>query len=270
MPIHVVLVLRSADLWMLTNVNTNCLKSAPFGQLSVTRTPPFVPQAIFLPAARPVIQELFCCRDSRKPRAKPVLNHVFISTDALHRDRDIAEHSACTGLLISTGTAPPRGYSRGSVAHPDANVASSQQALTHVFQSRKGRAHKEDLRKPFTWDRAMGAVADHRRRENSHQGTGRIRHRFACDRRAGSRWSLGLMAASRPTVVLPIAEYSVLGNIDDATVEHVVQVVRHHVHANGQTREREHPGQSSLGRKRDRGIRRSVPPGRRRPGAAAV
>ena len=49
------------------------------------------------------------------------------------------------------------------------------------------------------------------------------------------------MAASRPTVVLPIAEYSVLGNIDDATVEHVVQVVRRHVHANGQTREGNRP-----------------------------
>ena len=179
MPIHAVLVLRSADLWRLTNVNTNCLKSAPFGQLCPVHIPSFIPRTIFLAAARPVVQTLFHCGDSRKTRAKPVLNNVFISTDALQRDRDIAEHSACTGLLISTGTAPPRGYSRGSVAHPDDNVASSQQALTHVFQSRKGRAHAEDLRKPFTWDRAMGAVADHRRRENSHQGTGRIRHRFA-------------------------------------------------------------------------------------------
>jgi len=67
-------------------------------------------------------------------------------------------------------------HSQVSVAHPNDNVASGHQASAQVFQSRKGRDHKEDLRKPIRLDRTIDAVADHRRRENSRQSADHVRH----------------------------------------------------------------------------------------------
>lgn len=120
--------------------------------------------------------------------------------------RSAREHCfAGTGLPVSTGTAPHPQPFPGIRRASGHSVASGHQASAHVFQSRKGRDHKEDPRKPLTLDRTIDAVADHPRRENSRRSADHVRH------------------------VAP-----------------------------------------PLNRKRDRGIRRSVPPGRHRPGAAAV